>query len=245
MTAGQVETREFKAETKRLLDLMINSIYTNQEIFLRELIANASDAIDKIKFRSLTNVDILEGDSDFEIWLDLNQDDKTFTISDNGVGMTHDEVIENIGTIAQSGSKKFLEELKKQKEAGKDMDLIGQFGVGFYSAFMVADKVTLITKAAGEERGVKWESTGDGTYTIEDVDKEKRGTTIKLKLREEFTDSTQEMDLTNRYTIKNLVEKYSNYVRYPVKMEFHDEEENEIKTLNSMTPLWVKKRDNI
>jgi molecular chaperone HtpG len=252
MTANKTETREFQAETKQLLDLMINSIYTNQEIFLRELIANASDAIDKVKFKSLTDLEVLEGDSDFEILIEVDGDNNTLTISDNGIGMTYDEVINNIGTIAQSGTKKFIEQLKDNKE---DVSLIGQFGVGFYSAFMVAKKVTLITRAPYEERGVKWESEGDGTYTVEYTDKEQRGTKITLTLREEFSDSNDfENDFTNRNNIKNLVEKYSNYVKYPIKMDFYHEQENEdgeksveveTKTLNTMTPLWNRNKDEV
>ena len=177
------ETREFQAETKQLLDLMVHSIYTNREIFLRELISNASDAIDKIRFESLTNRELLEGDSTFEIYILPDESTNTLTISDNGMGMTYEEVVENIGTIAKSGTKTFLEKLK---DAGStpDNELIGQFGVGFYSAFMVSQKVTLITRAPGQEKGVRWESTGDGTYTIEACEKEKRGTTIILDLNE-------------------------------------------------------------
>ena len=165
------ETHEFQAETKQLLNLMIHSIYTNQEIFLRELVSNASDAIDKLHFESLQNQDILEGNSDFEIFLVPDKDSHTLTISDNGIGMTKAEVAENIGTIAKSGTKAFLEQLQKAKEEGtavNDKDMIGQFGVGFYSAFMVADKVTIVTRKAGTQEAVRWESTGDGTYTLED-----------------------------------------------------------------------------
>ncbi|AGB41632.1 molecular chaperone of HSP90 family [Halobacteroides halobius DSM 5150] len=251
MTAKEVEKKEFQTETQKVLDLMINSIYTNQEIFLRELIANASDAIDKVKFQSLTDVDLLEGDSDFEIWLDIDEENNVFTIKDNGIGMTYDEVIESIGTIAQSGSQKFLHQLQ-QKQAQEDdaLDLIGQFGVGFYSAFMVADKVTLSTKAPREDTAIKWESTGDGTYTIEEVAKDKRGTTIKLHLRDEFVGDEAEIDLTKRQTIEQLVKKHSNYVEYPIKMKFYEDDEDgnvteEIKTLNSMKPLWVKNKGDI
>jgi molecular chaperone HtpG len=250
MSEQELEQREFKTETQRMLDLMINSIYTNQEIFLRELIANASDAIDKVKFQSLTDVDLLEGDSDFEINLDVDQDNDQFIISDNGIGMTHDEVIENIGTIAQSGSKEFIQKLQEHQDDEDAVDLIGQFGVGFYSAFMVAEKVTLLTRAPKEDTGIKWQSTGDGTYTIEEVEKEKRGTTIKLDLRDDFTANGDEIDVTNRQTIKGLVEKYSNYVEYPIKMKFYEEDEEgetteEVKTLNTMKPLWKKNKTNI
>ncbi|MBC8015237.1 MAG: molecular chaperone HtpG, partial [Sporomusaceae bacterium] len=256
------ETREFQAETKQLLDLMIHSIYTNKEIFLRELISNASDAIDKIKFESLTNQDLLEGDSNFEIFLIPDENTKTLTISDNGIGMTYDEVVENIGTIAKSGTKSFFEKLK-EKETTTDNELIGQFGVGFYSAFMVSDKVTLITRAPGQEKGVKWESNGDGTYTIEECDKEKRGTTIIITLKEDFhAPSRPEENFLERYTIENLIKKYSDYIRYPIKMSFIKEEQPldaegkeiedapaaetvEIRTLNSMTPLWTRSKNEL
>ena len=163
------ETHEFQAETKQLLDLMIHSIYTNREIFLRELISNASDAIDKLHFESLTNRDILEGSDAYEIFLVPDKESKTLTISDNGIGMSRAEVVENIGTIAKSGTKAFMEQLAKAKEDSggtPDKDLIGQFGVGFYSAFMVADKVTIVTKKAGETQATRWESAGDGSYTL-------------------------------------------------------------------------------
>jgi len=256
------ETREFQAETKQLLDLMIHSIYTNKEIFLRELISNASDAIDKLRFQSLTNHDLLEGDADFEIFIVPDEATHTLTISDNGIGMTYDEVVENIGTIAKSGTKSFLEKLK-EKETAPDNQLIGQFGVGFYSAFMISDKVTLITRAPGQEKGVKWESTGDGTYTIEECDKDKRGTTIIINLNEDFrTASRPEENFLERYTIENLIKKYSDYIRYPIKMNFIKEEHPldaegkeipdapatetvEIHTLNSMTPLWTKNKNEI
>ena len=191
------EMREFQAETKQLLDLMVHSIYTNREIFLRELISNASDAIDKLRFESLTNKELLEGKEDFEIFLVPDKESHTLTISDNGIGMTYDEVIENVGTIAKSGTKAFLEKLKEEKESTTDKDLIGQFGVGFYSAFMVAEKVTLITRKAGETKAVKWESTGDGSYSIEETEKETRGTSIILTLGEEFYGDKAEEDFTN------------------------------------------------
>ena len=168
------ETHEFQAETRELLDLMIHSIYTNHEIFLRELISNASDAIDKVHFESLTNRDLLDGDDAFEIFLVPDKDGHTFSISDNGIGMTKDELIENIGTIAKSGTKAFLDQLKKAKENDESIDdkgMIGQFGVGFYSAFMVAEKVTILTRKAGESQAWKWESTADGSYTIEEAEK--------------------------------------------------------------------------
>ncbi|MHC1746521.1 MAG: molecular chaperone HtpG [Negativicutes bacterium] len=255
-------TREFQAETKQLLDLMIHSIYTHREIFLRELISNASDAIDKVRFESLTNQDLLEGNQNFEIFIIPDENTHTLTISDNGMGMTYDEVIENIGTIAKSGTKAFLEKLK---EAGSsaDTDLIGQFGVGFYSAFMVSQKVTLLTRAPGQASGVRWESTGDGTYTIEECDKEQRGTTIILTLNPEYYSSEHpEENFLNTYTLESLIKKYSDYIRYPIKMNFVTEEkprdaegkiiedapavqQAEVRTLNSMTPLWVRNKNEI
>ncbi|MEG6586902.1 molecular chaperone HtpG [Dendrosporobacter sp. 1207_IL3150] len=256
------QTREFQAETKQLLDLMIHSIYTNREIFLRELISNSSDAIDKVRFNALTNQDLLEGTSEFEIYLLPDEDTKTLTISDNGMGMTYNEVIENIGTIAKSGTKAFLQKLKDSGSA-TDNELIGQFGVGFYSAFMVADKVTLVTRAPGQAKGVRWESIGDGTYTIEECEKETRGTTIILSLRAEYcSPENSEENFLNKYTLQNLVKKYSDYIRYPIKMNFINEEKErdsegkiiedapvvkttEVRTLNSMTPLWTKNKSQI
>jgi molecular chaperone HtpG len=248
------ETREFQAETKQLLDMMIHSIYTNREIFLRELISNASDALDKIRFQSLTNLDLLAGDSDFAVEIEINEADHTLSISDNGIGMTYAEAVENIGTIAQSGTKLFLENLKNQAMSEANPDLIGKFGVGFYSAFMVAEHVTLLSRAAGEPQGIKWESTGDGTYTIEEIDREKRGTTIILKLKAEHCggENAEEINFLNRYTIQNLVKKYSDYIRYPIKMSFpktkedgSKTDETEVKTVNSMQPLWTKPKTEI
>ncbi|MBR6268820.1 MAG: molecular chaperone HtpG, partial [Selenomonadaceae bacterium] len=259
------ETLEFQAETKQLLDLMVNSIYTNKEIFLRELISNASDAIDKLHFEALTNREILEGDEDYEIFLLPDAASHTLSISDNGIGMTREEVIENIGTIAKSGTKAFLEQMKKAKEENQDItdkELIGQFGVGFYSAFMVAEKVTILTRKAGTNQAVRWESTGDGSYTIEDAEKESRGTTITITLSKDFYGDGAEENFTENWKLQNLVKKYSDYVRYPIKMNFEVEEtpkddegkpiegaekikRTEIRTLNSMQPLWTKNKSDI
>ena len=245
------QTREFQTETKQLLDLMIHSIYTNREIFLRELISNASDAIDKIRVQSLTNHDLLEGDPDFAITLVADEKANTLTITDNGIGMTYDEVVENIGTIAKSGTKSFLEKLKEAGGAA-DSELIGQFGVGFYSAFMVAEKVTLITRAPGQTKGICWESTGDGTYTIEECDREKRGTSLILSLHSEFRSSENpEENFLNQYTLQRLIKKYSDYIRYPIRMTFTvkgkdgEADTQEVRTLNSLTPLWVKSKNEI
>lgn len=258
-------THEFQAETKELLNLMIHSIYTNHEIFLRELISNASDAIDKLHFASLQNRDILEGNEDYEIFLVPDKDSHTLTISDNGLGMTKDEVIENLGTIAKSGTKAFLEQLQKAKEDNAeitDKELIGQFGVGFYSAFMVAEKVTVVTRKAGETAAVRWESTGDGSYTIEGCEKEGRGTNITITLGKEFYGDEAEENFLDTWNLQNLVKKYSDYVRYPIKMNIETQEtprddegkpiegaepitKVELKTLNSMQPLWTKNKNDI
>ncbi len=243
-----VETLEFQAETKRLLDLVVNSIYTNKEIFLRELISNASDAIDKLHFESLTNHELLDGDENFEIFVLPDSDTKTVTISDNGIGMTRGEVVANIGTIAKSGTRAFLEKIRAN-ENNLNEELIGQFGVGFYSAFIVAEKVELITRKAGETSAVKWTSEGAGEYTLEDCEKDSRGTTIILHLKPEFCGG-EEFDFTNTYELESLVKKYSDYIRYPIKMNFvkTDEEKNEtveIRTVNSMQPLWTRNKSDI
>ena len=259
------EMHEFQAETKQLLDLMVHSIYTNHEIFLRELISNASDAIDKAHFESLTNRELLEGDENFEIYLVPDADSHTLTISDNGIGMNHAEIVENIGTIAKSGTRAFLDKLKEAKESNAeitDKEMIGQFGVGFYSAFMVAEKVTIVSRKAGEKQAYRWESTGDGSYSIEECEKEKRGTTITLQLAKEFYGDKAEENFTDTYKLESLVKKYSDYVRYPIKMNFVIEEtpkdkdgkpiegaektkRDEMRTLNSMQPLWTKNKSEI
>lgn len=218
------EAKMFQAETKELLNLMIHSIYTNREIFLRELISNASDAIDKIKFEALTNSEILGEDRDFKITLSVDKDKKEITITDNGIGMTYDEVTENIGTIAKSGSKAFKEKLENTSK--DDIDIIGQFGVGFYSGFMVADKMTLITKSPKSDMGVKWTSTGDGSYEIEEFEKKERGTSITLTIK----DGEEFITFLEDWKIRDLVKKYSDYVRYPII--FNDE------TINSTKPIW-------
>lgn len=257
------ETHEFQAETKQLLDLMVHSIYTNHEIFLRELISNASDAIDKLHYQSLTNGDLLEGDTAFEIHLTPDADAHTLTISDNGLGMNKQDLMENLGTIAQSGTKAFLEKLKESQDADStDKDLIGQFGVGFYSAFMVADKVTVVTRKAGEEQAYKWESTGDGEYSLEECQKPKHGTTIILSLGKDFYGDDSEENYTDKMTLQSLVKKYSDYIRYPITMDFTakekpkdadgkviedapEEEHTETRTLNSMQPLWTRNKSDI
>ena len=225
------EEKIFKAETKELLNLMIHSIYTNKEIFLRELISNANDAIDKLKFQSLTNNELLKGDDKFKIEISVDKDNGTLTIKDNGIGMTYDEVDENIGIIAKSGSKVFKEQLEAAKKA--DIDIIGQFGVGFYSAFIVADKVTLETRSPYSENGVRWVSSGDGNYEIEEISKENRGTEITLHLKDGEEYSEEYSEFLEEWKIKDLVKKYSNYIRYEIY--FKDE------VINSTKPIW--KRD--
>ena len=217
------ESKAFQAETKELLNLMINSIYTNKEIFLRELISNASDAIDKLKFTALTNSEILGENSEFKITLAVDKDKREITITDNGIGMTYDEVAENIGTIAKSGSKAFKEKLENVSK--DDVDIIGQFGVGFYSGFMVADTMTILTKSPNSDKGVKWYSLGDGAYEIEEIDREERGTSITLTIKagEEFDTFLED------WKIKELVKKYSDYVRYPIYFN------NEV--INSTKPI--------
>ncbi|HPS30131.1 MAG TPA: molecular chaperone HtpG [bacterium] len=251
--------KSFKAETRKLLDLMINSIYTNKEIFLRELISNASDAIDKLKFKSLTQPELLENGGDFEIKISIDKENKTLTVYDNGIGMNFDEVVENIGTIAKSGSKEFLEKL--QGTDGKNVtELIGQFGVGFYSTFMVADKVKILTRSAGTEisEGVVWESKGDGSYTIDKAEVPNRGTEIILYIKEEIL---KEMHLLDKDEIEELITRYSDFIRYPVKMDVEIEkpeekdEEGKVtkeketvveeKIINSMKPIWQREKSAV
>ena len=225
------EEKIFKAETKELLNLMIHSIYTNKEIFLRELISNANDAIDKLKFKSLTDTDILKGDDKFKIDISVDKDNRTLTITDNGIGMTYEEVDDNIGTIAKSGSKLFKEQLEEAKKG--DIDIIGQFGVGFYSGFIVADKITLETKSPYSENGVKWISSGDGNYEIEEITKQDRGTKITLHLK----DGDEYNEFLEDWKIKDLVKRYSNYIRYEIY--FGDE------VINSTKPIWKKDKKEL
>ena len=225
------EEKIFKAETKELLNLMIHSIYTNKEIFLRELISNANDAIDKLKFKSLTDTDILKGDDKFKIEISVDKDNRTLTITDNGIGMTYEEVDDNIGTIAKSGSKLFKEQLEEAKKG--EIDIIGQFGVGFYSGFIVADKITLETKSPYSENGVKWISSGDGNYEIEEITKQDRGTKITLHLK----DGDEYNEFLEDWKIKDLVKRYSNYIRYEIY--FGDE------VINSTKPIWKKDKKEL
>lgn len=251
------EVKEFKTESKRLLDLMINSIYTNKEIFLRELISNASDAIDKYHYLSLKDEKILS--KEYEIRIDVDKKERTITISDNGIGMNYDEVINNLGTIAKSGSAEFLKNLKDD-EHSNELEIIGQFGVGFYSAFMVAKKVVVETKSATCDKAYRFVSEGTETYEIDETSKDDTGTTITLYLRDNINDDNYDTFLDD-YTIQDLVKKYSDYVKYPIKMKSidfvdkKDENGNVIegeseevivdKVLNSMIPLWKKSKSEV
>ncbi|AKH89704.1 molecular chaperone HtpG [Edwardsiella tarda] len=235
------ETRGFQSEVKQLLHLMIHSLYSNKEIFLRELISNASDAADKLRFRALSNPDLYQGDGELRVRISVDRDNRTLTLSDNGIGMTREEVIENLGTIAKSGTKAFLESLGSDQ--AKDSQLIGQFGVGFYSAFIVADKVTVRTRAAGAsaDQGVFWESTGEGDYTIADIEKADRGTEITLHLRE------GEEDFLDDWRLRNIIGKYSDHIALPVEILSSEGEEGEKKweKINKAQALWTRNKADI
>ena len=229
--AAQVETYQFQAETKQLLDIMIHSLYTTKEIFLRELISNASDALDRLGFESLTKPELTAEDSTKEIRLEVDRDARTLTISDSGIGMSREEVIEHIGTIAKSGTRELREKMREGASTSILEELIGQFGVGFYSAFMVADRVTLLTRRAGEQRATRWESTGDGQYTISDSEKPARGTSITLHLKPVDHEGGIE-DYTDKWTLSRIVKRHSDYVNYPILFDG--------EALNSMKPLWTR-----
>ena len=245
-----MKKKQFKTESKRILDLMINSIYTNKEIFLRELISNSSDALDKLYYLSLTNKDIKVNKDDLFIRVDYNKDKRTITISDNGTGMTEEELENNLGVIAESGSLKFKEENKEQN----DVNIIGQFGVGFYSAFMVSDKVTVESKSYKDDKATIWESTGVDGYTLSPSDKKENGTIITLHLKED-TEDYNYSELLSEYKLRGIIKKYSDYISYPIKMEVEnnrkkedsDEYETykEVITVNSRIPLWKRNKKDI
>ena len=252
--------KQFKAESKRLLDLMINSIYTHKEIFLREIISNSSDAIDKLAYRSLTEETGLSR-SDFNIHLAVDKEQRTLTISDNGIGMDKEELENNLGTIAKSGSFQFKKEMAEQENSDEKVDIIGQFGVGFYSAFMVADKVTVITRKYGSEEAYMWQSQGADGYTVTACEKDSCGTDVILTIKENTEDEDYDRYLS-QYTLESLVKKYSDYIRYPIHMDVTGsrpvekedekgekkteyEEYIEDKTLNSMVPIWQKNKDEV
>jgi molecular chaperone HtpG len=234
------ETREFKAELKQLLHLITHSLYSNPEIFLRELISNASDAINRLKFNSLGREDLLENDKDWKIRIRPDKDAATLTISDNGIGMTRDEVIENLGTIAKSGTKAFLEALQLQQEANRP-ELIGQFGVGFYSAFMVADKVTVVTRPSGPDSpATRWESDGQGAFTIESVEKSTRGTDVILHLKDDAKEFLED------WRIRQIVKKFSDFIEYPIVLETDKSagQTNE-DVLNSRKAIWLRSKNEV
>jgi molecular chaperone HtpG len=252
---------QFQAETKQLLNLMIHSLYTNKEIFLRELISNASDAIDRLRFETLTNPTLLDGEDKFEIRLEADENQRTLSISDTGIGMSREEVIANIGTIARSGTRELRERIKEGQSDQMLAEFIGQFGVGFYSSFMVAEKVTLVTRRAGEEIATLWESTGDGSYKLAEAERPGRGTTITLQLKPVDPEKGIE-DFTNQWVLSRIVRRYSDFVAYPINCKFEREEsgqdggENliknvqptyviEDKTLNSMKPLWSRPQTEV
>ena len=249
-----MQKQEFKAESKRLMDLMINSIYTNREIFLREIISNASDAIDKLAYTALTDEKVGLSRGDFAITITRDESNRTITVSDNGIGMTREEMEENLGTICKSGSLGFKQAMEKQE----DIDIIGQFGVGFYSAFMVASEITVISKRYGEEKAHKWVSVGADGYTIGECDRDQAGTDIIMKLKED-TEEEKFSDFLQEYEIRTLVRKYSDYIRYPIRMEVSKsrlkedcpedapeyESYMELDTLNSMVPLWSRNKKDV
>lgn len=243
--------KQFKAESKRLLDMMINSIYTHNEIFLRELISNASDAIDKLYYKSLTDGNTGISRDDFSIRIETDENARTLKIEDNGMGMTKEELESNLGTIARSGSLDFKSDMEKQE----DIDIIGQFGVGFYSAFMVSDKVNVVSKAYGSDQAYEWESSGADGYTIKEAEKEANGTVITLSLKAD-TEDEKYSEYLDTYKIKSLIKKYSDYIRYPITMmvdksrlkegsEDEYEKYSELETLNSMVPLWKRNKSEL
>jgi molecular chaperone HtpG len=252
------ETLEFKTEMKQLMDIIVHSLYSHKEIFLRELISNAADAIDKVRFESLTNEDLLEDNAEWKIKLTTDESARTLTISDNGSGMSRDSIAENLGTIARSGTRAFLEQLEEAKDSNLP-ELIGQFGVGFYSSFMVADEVTVISRQAGDKsHGVKWHSGGHGSYTLEDVEKETRGTDVILHLKDD------EKEFLDEWRLRQVVKKFSDFIEHPVVMDVEreveeesDDDEKEEKeekekkkvveeeTLNSQQAIWLRPRDEV
>lgn len=251
MEGKRLERREFKAESKRLLELMIHSIYTHKEIFLRELISNASDAMDKMYYKALTDESIQFNKEDYVIHIDIDKENKILKISDNGIGMNREELEENLGVIAKSGSLAF----KKENESQDGIDIIGQFGVGFYSAFMVADTVTVITRPFGSEKAYRWESSGVDGYTIEETEKDQVGTQIELKIKENTEEEKYE-EYLDSYRVRAIVKKYSDFIRYPIKMQIKNsklkegsenewEDVIEEQTVNSMVPMWRKNKSEL
>ncbi len=240
-----MKKKEFKAESKKLLNMMINSIYTNKEIFLRELISNSSDALDKLYYLSLTNADLKVKKDKLEIRIETDKDNRCLKIIDNGVGMTKEELENNLGTIAKSGSELFKEENDKKK----DIEIIGQFGVGFYSSFMVSKEVSVLSRSINSDKAYLWTSSGADGYTIEEASKDEVGTVITLYLKDNTDDDNYD-EFLESYTIERIVKKYSDYIKYPIKMEVETEDKDkkkkkEVNTLNSMVPIWKKKKKDV
>ncbi|WIV55502.1 molecular chaperone HtpG [Amycolatopsis nalaikhensis] len=236
-----IETLEFQSEARQLLQLMIHSIYSNKDTFLRELVSNASDALDKLRLESYRDKDLGADTSDLHITIEADPAERTLTVRDNGIGMTRDEVVALIGTIAKSGTADFLTKLKEAKDAAASQDLIGQFGVGFYASFMVADKVTLVTRRAGTAEGVRWESTGEGTYTIQAVEDAPQGTAVTLHLKPEDTEDHL-YDYTAPAKIREIVKRYSDFITWPIRMKG---EGDEVETVNSMKALWARSSSEV
>ena len=252
---ARVEQLEFQAEARQLLDLMVHSVYSNKDSFLRELISNASDALDKLRLEAFRNKDLTVDTSDLHIDIEADNEARTLTIRDNGIGMTRDEVVELIGTLAKSGTAELRQQLREAKNPAASEELIGQFGIGFYSVFMVADKVELLTRKAGESEATRWESSGDGTYTIESVDDAPQGTSVTLHLKPEDADNELH-DYTSELKIRNLVKKYSDFIAWPIRMEVErrtpageeggeETVTRETETLNSMKALWARPKDEV
>lgn len=237
MTVHTPEKMEFQTEVKQLLHLMIHALYSNKEIFLRELVSNASDALDKARFESLTNVGILGDDTAFRVRIEPDKDNGVLRIIDNGVGMNREEIIRNIGTIANSGTKKFLESLSGDQK--KDANLIGQFGVGFYSAFMVADRVTLTTRRLGEDKAWRWESTGDGSFTLGQAEKADRGTVIELHLK------ADEKEFLDEWRLRGIVKKYSEYIAHPIALVTVKDDKEDTEILNDKPPVWRRPKNEV
>ncbi|SCF21109.1 molecular chaperone HtpG [Micromonospora viridifaciens] len=247
--SDRVETLEFQAEARQLLQLMVHSIYSNKDVFLRELISNASDALDKLRLESLVDKDLAVDTSDLHIEIEVDKEARTLTVRDNGIGMSRDEVIGLIGTIAKSGTAELLRKLRESKDAAASQELIGQFGVGFYATFMVADKVTLVTRRAGQTGGTRWESTGEGTYSVESVDEAPQGTSVTLHLKPADAEDNLH-DYTAEWTIREIVKRYSDFIAWPIRMTVERPGEEgattrEEQTLNSMKALWARSRDEV
>lgn len=246
----QAETFEFQAEARQLLQLMVHSIYSNKDIFLRELISNASDALDKLRIGRLVDTDLEADTSDLHIALETDPEQRTLTVRDNGIGMTRDDVVGLIGTVAKSGTAELLRQLKEAEDAAASRDLIGQFGVGFYSTFMVADRVTLVTRRAGEDSGTRWESAGDGTYTVEPVEDAPQGTAVTVHLKPQ-DEEDHLYDYTSEHKLREIVKRYSDFIAWPIRMEVErtgsdgEETKREVETLNSMKALWSRPRSEV